>query len=418
MTIPTRILTDVENLSLGDIPISWKVKPLEEIASYRKEKINPLKTSVEYKYVALENIEQGSGKLSGISSSLNTTSTKSCFKEGDTLFNKLRPYLNKYWFASFEGVCATELLPLIPSRDTYPKFLYYCVQQEKVLGYVTNRTFGTKMPRTSWNELKEILIPVPPFEEQQKIAEILTSADEQIEKTRQLIEKTKELKIGLMQQLLTKGIEHFSFKKTVVGEIPETWNVYKIKDVALKVTDGEHKTPSRIESGELLLSARNIQNGRIDYSNVDYISEDELNKITKRCHPEMGDILLSCSGSVGRVCIVPGNIKFGLVRSVALIKIDEEVLSSKFLMYMLQSPLLQKQMEMKQSKLAQANLFLRDINSLIIPFPSLEEQLEISKIISSVDEQLNVYEKEKEKQIELKKALMQQLLTGKIRVTF
>jgi len=394
-----------KSTEIGLIPTDWDLKNVEELASVatgNKDTQNKLENGIYDFYVRSPKVEKINSYSFDGEAVLTAGDGVGVGKVYHYVKGKFDYHQRVYKISDFKNING--------------KFFFYYFSENfiKVARKFNSKTSVDSVRRHMITEMK---VPIPPMKEQNEIVSILEAADGQIEKTDQLIEKTKELKIGLMQQLLTKGLNHSSFKQTVVGELPEAWNVYKIKDVALKVTDGEHKTPNRIESGELLLSARNIINGRIDYSNVDYISKDELDKITKRCHPEMGDILLSCSGSIGRVCIVPNNIKFGLVRSVALIKIDKEVLNSKFLMYILQSPLLQKQMEMKQSKLAQANLFLRDINSLIIPFPSLEEQLEIAQIISSVDEQINSYEKEKEKQIELKKALMQQLLTGKIRVT-
>lgn len=194
--------TEYKESECGIIPDNWVVNSIEYICDYRKDKINPLK-SERQKYIALENIEQGSGRINGYLHSDDSTSMKSVFKKGDTLFNKLRPYLNKYWYATFDGVCATELLPLTSKNNTDSLFLYYCLQQERVLGYVTQRTFGTKMPRTSWKELKEILIPIPPVNEQKQIAEILFLVDEEIEGYEKERAKYEELKKGLMQQLLT-----------------------------------------------------------------------------------------------------------------------------------------------------------------------------------------------------------------------
>lgn len=293
------------------------------------------------------------------------------------------------------------------------EYLYYALSN---LDYKDSLDVAVKGQTLNKEKLKNLIIMLPSLSEQRKIAAILSSVDEAIEKTEVIIEQTEKVKKGLMQQLLTKGIGHTKFKKTEIGEIPEEWEVLKIQDFALKVTDGEHKTPKRTEFGELLLSARNIRNNMLDLSNVDYVSQEELEKITKRCNPEEGDILISCSGTIGRVCVVPKGTKFGLVRSVALVKIDKNTTNSKFLMYALQSPNLQKQMMLNQSQLAQANLFLRDINNLKVPFPSLEEQEKIAKIIETFDLKLTFETQRYHELNKIKKSLMQTLLTGKVRV--
>jgi type I restriction enzyme S subunit len=95
---------------------------------------------------------------------------------------------------------------------------------------------GTSINGLLREDLETISFPLPPHPEQKKIAEILTTLDEAIEKTSQIIEKTKEAKKGLMQRLFTRGIGHKKFKKTEIGEIPEEWDVRKIEEIGEVVT--------------------------------------------------------------------------------------------------------------------------------------------------------------------------------------
>ncbi len=160
-------------------------------------------------------------------------------------------------------------------------------------------------------------------------------------------------------------------------DIPTSWCWVKLNDIADKITDGEHSTPTRTDCGYYLLSARNVQNGFISFENVDYIPESEYFRIIKRCHPEEGDILISCSGTIGRVCRVPPKIRFTLVRSVALVKIQSNRYISKYLEYQLQSPEIQSIIHKKKKATAQANLFLEPISGIPISIASIEEQHQI-----------------------------------------
>ncbi len=172
-------------------------------------------------------------------------------------------------------------------------------------------------------------------------------------------------------------------------ELPEGWAWLRVCNLADKVTDGEHITPKRTEAGFYLLSARNIQNGHLDLTDVDYVSTEEYDRIRKRCDPEEGDILISCSGSVGRVCRVPDDINFVMVRSVAVVKLQSVKAWSKFYEYLFQSPLLQRQIEKGKKATAQANLFLDPINNLkvIVCSPCEGDQLvkELESRLSEVD---------------------------------
>ena len=191
--------------------------------------------------------------------------------------------------------------------------------------------------------------------------------------------------------------------------LPTVWKVISIKKIAIKVTDGEHATPKRTKTGILLLSARNVQNGFINLDEVDFIPEYEYERIIKRCHPQEGDILVSCSGAIGRVCLVPKDLRFTLVRSAALIKPIKNIINPHYLMYSLQGNILQNQIHRSLNKSAQPNLFLGSINKLKIPLPPLEEQRKIAEILSTWDKATALTEKLIAAKQKLKKGLVQKL---------
>jgi type I restriction enzyme S subunit len=116
----------------------------------------------------------------------------------------------------------------------------------------------------------------------------------------------------------------------------------------------------------------------------------EYERIIKRCFPEKDDVLISCSGTIGRVCLVPRDVKFTLVRSVALIKLNQEICFPKFYMYLLQSPHLQDLINRSKKATAQANLFLGPIKDLNVLKCSLEQQM---KIVNEIESRLSVCDK-------------------------
>ena len=173
-------------------------------------------------------------------------------------------------------------------------------------------------------------------------------------------------------------------------EIPESWCWCKMDMISSKITDGEHKTPRRIQTfeGYYLLSARNIHNGRIHLDDVDYVDKDEYNKISARCNPQKNDILISCSGSVGRCCIVEDDNKYVMVRSAAMISPIH--IFSKWIMYCIQSGMIQEQIRNKTKTTAQSNLFQEAIRSLILPIPPLAEQ---KRIVEKIEELMQYCDK-------------------------
>lgn len=163
--------------------------------------------------------------------------------------------------------------------------------------------------------------------------------------------------------------------------LPERWVWARLASVSVKITDGTHKTPEKSMQfqGYYLLSARNIQNGFLSLEHVDYITKDIYQNITTHCGPTVNDVLLSCSGSVGRAAVITDSKKYALVRSVALIR--PLFLSPYYLMHALQSEELQQQMQKVSKQTNQANLLRSNLLSLLVPVPPLSEQERIVKFI-------------------------------------
>ncbi|EHU4847481.1 restriction endonuclease subunit S [Vibrio vulnificus] len=165
-------------------------------------------------------------------------------------------------------------------------------------------------------------------------------------------------------------------------ELPNGWEWRKLQDLCFKITDGEHSTPKRTETGHYLLSARNVTNEGIILGDVDYVPDFEFERIRNRCDPNIGDILISCSGSVGRVALVDRDNAYSMVRSAAMIRPCNINLSKEYLALMLRSPYLQSQMKKRSKQSAQANLFLGAISNLVGVVPPQNEQ---KKIVSKID---------------------------------
>ncbi|TYC67333.1 hypothetical protein FMN63_14730 [Stappia sp. BW2] len=164
-------------------------------------------------------------------------------------------------------------------------------------------------------------------------------------------------------------------------ELPKGWKFLSIDHLSEFVTDGEHQTPLRTDDGVPLLSARNVQNGHLDLSKIDYVPEQEYNRISRRLVVEVGDVLLSCSGSVGRTCVMPADYICAFVRSVAIIRPLKE--NGHWISLCLRSDELQEQIRQRQKQTGQPNIFQGAIRELVIPVAPFKEQKEIVRCIES-----------------------------------
>ena len=164
-------------------------------------------------------------------------------------------------------------------------------------------------------------------------------------------------------------------------ELPEGWAWSTADQITSLITDGEHITPERTLEGVYLLSARNVRDGELSLDEVDFISQGTHDKLCQRLTISPGDVLLSCSGSVGRSCVVPSNIAFSLVRSVAVMR--PLLVTPEYLSFAVRSGFLQLQIREKSTQTAQANIFQSKIRSLSLSLPPLQEQQRIGESCSA-----------------------------------
>jgi len=203
------------------------------------------------------------------------------------------------------------------------------------------------------------------------------------------------------------------YKRTEAGYIPNDWGSEKLNNLAVKITDGTHKTPIYTDEGIPFLRVTDIQSKKVDWDNVKHISEEEHLELIKRCKPERGDILYSKNGTIGIPKIIDWDREFSIFVSLCLIKLDknEAKINGKYLEQYLGSESCIEQIRLRAKQGTVTNLHLEEIRELIIPLPPLTEQQKIADILSTVDEQIEQTDALIEKTKELKKGLMQRLLT-------
>jgi len=302
-------------------------------------------------------------------------------------------------------------------------FLYFVLSSKSIQNQIFNLINAHAQPNIGKADFEKVKILLPPLKEQQKIASILSNVDLLIQKTDRIIEHTKILKKGLMQRLLTKGIGHTKFKKTELGDIPEEWNVLSLHTISTKIVDIDHNMPKKTESGIPFISVGYLVNRQSYYLDIDekdslleYISEEDYSHHSKRFDAENNDLLYSRFGTIGVAKIINSKLRFIASYSVVLIKPKKENIFPLFLNFALNSDYSRKQAQIMTQGSSNRNLHLSDIRNLRFFIPPLKEQQKIASILSNVDLLIQKEQINKTNIENLKKGLMQQLLTGKIRV--
>jgi type I restriction enzyme, S subunit len=355
----------------------------------------------------------------------------------------------------------------ICNEAVYNHYLAYWLYGNRII--LQNVAKGTTFKEISKSTLRELVISIPPLNEQKRIVskiEECFSLSDFVIKTLDLLNTQiskyqKSLLLNAFVGKLTRGLERnpsmtgaklleelikkreISYKQNcilaekhhrktpkkpdnlkdiplskpeILYEIPPTWTWCSLNSVCSQITDGEHLNPRYIEYGNLLLSAKNVRDGYITYENVDYISNEDFEKAIKRCKPAYNDILITSTGTIGRVAIVKQETPFAILRSVLLLKPDG--INPEFLLRYLQTPFAFKLMSTASSASVQAHLYIHDMKSFPFPLPPLIEQKEILQItehvlskISKIREMILIL---KHLTINLKSSILKQAFEGKL----
>ena len=205
-------------------------------------------------------------------------------------------------------------------------------------------------------------------------------------------------------------------------EIPKGWEWCRFSSLYLSLTDGTHSTPKYTLAGIPFISVKDISSGIIDFSNTKYISKEEHQKLSDRCHPQKGDLLLSKVGTTGIPALVTIDKEFSLFVSVALIKLTQNKFSNEFLVFMIQSPLVQEQAKENTRGVGNKNWVLSAVSKTLMVVPPLEEQERIKNRLNLVLPYIERYSSSQDKLdllninivTYLKKSILQEAIKGKL----
>ena len=280
-------------------------------------------------------------------------------------------------------------------------FLFYVYQ---ITDWNTENTTIARLYNDNFNKTT---IPLPPIEEQRRIASALTSIDNLIDSLDRLIAKKRAIKQGVMQQLL-------SGKKRLKG-FTEPWVEKRLGEILSLKNGFAFKSETYCAIGKYkIITIANVQNGRFDLTDYNSVTDIPAS-IQQHQKLSIGDILISMTGNVGRVCRVDSSNCL-LNQRVGLLEIRPNV-NSDFVFTALNTNAFENAMRDKGQGAAQANISKSDIEDYVLLMPSsLLEQQAIASVLTSMDNELSALEAKRKKYEQIKRGMMQQLLTGRIRL--
>jgi len=409
---------------LDNLPAEWGFDRFKDVVSLRNEKTD--EASAEEDYLELEDLDSGTGRILSRRNTLEVGSAVTLFKKGDVLFGKLRPYLEKYWEAEFDGKCTGEILAFKPQRIA-SRFLFYCVGSRWFIERCNALAYGAKMPRVSWpTQLSQFNLPLPPLPEQARIAACLdascTVVDTAVAAKRHQLETLSLLSESLIHQAVTHGLNGRGALKPSgldwLPNVPKHWEVRQIKRRCTllrgKFTHRPRNDPAFydgeypfVQTGDITAAEKYIRN----YSQT----LNELGLSVSKVFPK-GTLVMSIAANVGDVAILDFEACFP-DSMVGLVPNHHTTLD--FLYYLMRA---MKTIMLRCAVLTtQLNLNYVRIGTNFAPFPPKTEQAEIAQFLDTKLADLRLIVTGIESQIATltayRKSLIHECVTGQRRIT-
>ena len=394
-----------KDTKIGRIPKEWEVRNLNKCCGINKDSLSSsTKEDYSFYYLDLSLVKKGIIDFPNAKVDFKNAPSRARrkIKKGDILMSTVRPNLlgNGYInFDSEEYIASTGFAVLSNYKETNGGFLYHYLYSHNMQSQIERMLVGSNYPAINNKDVSILKIPFPLLKEQQKIAAILSTVDEQISKTDQIIEKSKELKKGLMQKLFSEGIGHTEFKDTKIGRIPKDWEVTMLSEI------GIIKVGRDLNKG--IYSSKFNEKYKVPvYSNA--ITDRGLYGFYSRSEYPPNSITITGRGNIGFA--FQRDQEFGAIGRLIVIQPNSNVDYVFLTNYINHSV----NFHIETSGIPQ--LTGVQASKYKVALPHLPEQQKIAAILSEADAKIEKEQIQKVQLEALKKGLMQQLLTGTKRV--
>ena len=336
--------------------------------------------------------------------------TEAILVAGNAYFNV------KYYKGKFDAYQRTYVIDGF--KDNIGPYLYYVLSKD-VVSLTTNNQ-GSAVKYIKLRDLTDFTVILPPSNERSKIIDILRMVDSVLVNTQAVIDQIQALKNGIIQELFTRGIpsRHKKFKMTDVGEIPDSWEVKPVKELISVCQYGLNKPLSTDPIGVPVLRMNNLGAGKIDVGDVKYAvltKEEECEYLL-----EPGDVLFNRTNSralVGKVAIYKERRKMSFASYLLRLKAKRGETDPRWLNYYFNTAETQNKLShMATPGVSQSNINAQVMQSLRFKTPPIEEQKIMADLIDLMETRVEQEALVMDGYVQIKYAIMQILLTGKVRV--
>ena len=362
---------------------------------------DPLTAGIE-RFVGLEHIEPENLHISSWGDVAGGITFTNHFKPGQVLFGKRRAYQRKVAVADFEGVCSGDIY-VFESKDPdklLPELLPFICQSEGFYEYAVRTSAGSLSPRTNWKHLAQYEFPLPPIDEQRRIAELLWAADDVLVQWEKTFEKASIYFDAFTENIFQKLDKQFG--SIAIGEIASVKG-------GKRLPKGEPYSSTATEHPYIRIV--DFANKTVNETDLKYISHD-VHKLIKRYIITSKDVYVSIAGTTGIVGIIPSSLDgANLTENAARLVIKKQAAHhNRFIMYYLSSRKGQWELQRQTMTTTQPKLAITRLAKIKIPNPNYDEQIEVVKILDELSKKLTTINERKDESSSLKKGMLNNLL--------
>jgi type I restriction enzyme S subunit len=298
-------------------------------------------------------------------------------------------------------------------------YIKYLLQTEHIHSRMRAFSAGSTVLHLNTDLAQRLSLPLPPLSEQRKIATVLHTVDQAIQKTEEIIGQFERVHQGLFQNLIPRGIGHDEYDNVrILGrtvQIPSTWEITTVSQACSNIIDYRGKNPDFSEEGIPHLRNINISQGKIIFDDIKYVSQETYDEWMTRGIPEEGDTLLSTEAPMGKTAVLP-DLKFSLSQRLIVLSPGNQF-DSRFFAHLMGSPFVQKEYDARATGSTVKGISNYNLQEVTIPVPPNEEQEQIAQYIDDTLEAIQKNEQRVKRLQRLKQGLMQDLLSGEVRTT-
>lgn len=346
---------------------------LGAVAEFARDGVLPNQIKSGTLFVGLENIKKGGG-FEGVSTvdEGELASTKFAFTPKHVLYGKLRPYLAKIALPDFEGVCSTDIIPILPGPKLDRRYLAHYLLTPRMIALASDRAAGANLPRLSPRVLIEFPIPLPPIEEQRRIAAMLDKAEE--------LRAKRRAAIALLDQL-PQAIFLEMFGDPAVNSMD--WPVVRVADIAEKVDYGVTASAKNTPVGPKFLRITDIQHGQVRWDSVPFCTCTERERAASQLRT--GDIVFARTGATTGKSFLITECPEGAVFASYLIRVrPNHAIAPWYLAQFFQSDAYWAQVGAKMRGAGQPGVNSTSLKELTLPLPSVDLQQRFAARVDAI----------------------------------